>query len=175
MSGTVDLDQGRPPTYKESMAPNPPILELHRGWQISSPDFDVDFDETYQHDKWSERIIMSHALTHCAKTLEHYLETQAENPLDPILRIRGSHKSRFNPEGFRHVDFDLTMSLQDQLAHRGNMKTVADSRKTFRGTRTRADGMKGDVEAAGSAPSLHQWCRDFCAYRSDLKGKTAFH
>ena len=161
----------RLPSYHESVSRAADRFELRRS--SSFPDFDVDFEETKQHEKGVETTIMSHALTHDAKTLGQYLEAQGKRLPDPVLRVRGTHKSSYLADGYlrygTRVDFDLTIPLQDQLAHRSHMKIVSNSRKAYRGTRTKTDSLSRDAEACSPLKSLDEWCREFCAYRKGPK------
>ena len=167
----IEASTEKLPLDHESVMRNASVLEQQ---PISSPlFFDIDFKEEKQHETWSETVMMSHALTHDAKTLQKYLEAQAKLVPDPILRIRGTHKQSYAGDGYRRydtlTDFNLTISLRDQLAHRAHMKIAGNSTRAYRGTRTKKDGLNKDAELCRPIPSLEEWCHDFCGHRKGPK------
>ncbi len=168
MSSVQPRTLERLPSSQEAAAG---VIELQP--RLSAADFDIDFNETREHEKWTETKIMSHALTHDAYILGQYLEVEAKLVPDPILRIRGTHKGQYMEDGYgrygTQVDFDLVISLRDQVAHRAQFKIVGNSRKAYRGTRTKTNALSRDPEACLPVPSLDDWCRDFCAYSKGPK------
>ena len=159
------------PSYHETVTGSAPGVELRPIDLL--PDFDVDFEETKEHETGMETTIMSHALTHDTKTLEQYLTAQAQIEPHPIVRIRGSHKTEYEADGYwrygERLDFDLTISLRELLADQSHKKVVPNQRKAYRGTRTKRDNLGKEIEAFRHTHSLEQWCRDFCKYRKGPK------
>ena len=164
---TVTVD--RLPTYQESVLRG--VIDIELQTYSSAPDYDIDWVETKQHENGAEKTVMSHALTHDWRTLFYYIDAQTRLMPDPLLRIRGTHKTSYIEDGYvrygPRTDFDLTISLRDQLAHRALRKVVANSKKAYRGTRTRVDNLSSDLEAC--PPMFAEYCFDFCAYRMGPK------
>lgn len=136
-------------------------------------DYDSSPPRVKEHEKWTEITVMSHALTHDAKTFRQYLEVEAGKMPETFVRIRGTHKDTWYEDSL-HVngtkeDFDITISLREQLAFHAHWKLIRNTSKAYRGSCTKSDGLSSDLESNGSMPSLDEWCKKFCTCKGSLK------
>ena len=121
-------------------------------------------------------------MTHIPESLESFLRAQNDAVPSAVVRIRGTHSSKTRPTGvqipiivqnkpgtpwlWEEVDSDITVCLHDCLDPQGaQVKVIPNGWKTYRGTRTKTDGLNYDAEAVRPELSVMEWCRDFCAYR----------
>ena len=116
------------------------------------------------------------------KLLERQVLLSASKPPRPAVRILGTHsettREKNKTEKKTVTDFDVTLELTPYLfsdAERGvswtALRTVEDNEKTRRGTilRTRAPGVKRDIEITNPKPTLAEWCHRYCASHAGVK------
>ncbi|KAL6718554.1 hypothetical protein ACLMJK_004646 [Lecanora helva] len=151
---------------------NRAVAEFNIGRSNPSRDFGIYEDRTQRHGNRVVRVIMSHTLSlrHDAQRLARFLQEQTKIMPQPRLRIRGWHRGSESSDGCdrfgRVVDFDLTISLRDQLAKCADLRVVSNSTMAYRGTserKTLTDSAK---------PSLVKYCRDFCSSQDEHKSFT---
>ena len=133
-----------------------------------APKFDISHEKTVAHEKGTSTIAISHVLTHDPDSLIQYIGVQMDIVPHYAINIRGTHFKEYTQAATEEADFDFTISKKDRLFGR-RFELVSNEQRSHRGTRTKTDGRKGDVEACHPPPTLEEWCYDFCAYRGGPK------
>ncbi|PVI07349.1 hypothetical protein DM02DRAFT_608887 [Periconia macrospinosa] len=182
-----------PPSYNESQgessgasASDSVAVNRHTLPQTGRKDHNRDVTIKNGHPEVCENVIvMDPQYDHDPVYLEKGIRDFAQMAPSPLIYIMGTHQ-----ETTRHLnsdkrekktvtDFRIVIPIQQYLRRnmeRGDtsqmkLTTVQNGEKTYRGTvfKTRAPGVKQDIEVGTPPPTLTEWCHRFCASSKMLR------